>query len=150
MTKNSHGELESVSKEDHPIDCPLEIDMTPYCSSTCRSPPATPPIEELPNLKDFLRQRESSAAKRPRLEEKATATSTSDESISRHGNYRLFALINHLGGSSDVGKRVPSARPFLIRLFFEVITHRRSTTRKAPVGTPTTTRRSAFPAKITF
>ena len=108
MIKNSHGELESVSKEDHPIHCPLEIDVRPFCSKNIQSPPSIPSIEDLPNLKDLFKQRESicsrnssmTEVKRSRLERKSLSTTT----INTHGEYRLFAVINHHGGSSDVGK----------------------------------------------
>jgi hypothetical protein len=58
ITKNSTGELQSVSKEDHPIDCPIEINVYPFCSSKTFQPSIINYLEELPNLKDLLKQRE--------------------------------------------------------------------------------------------
>jgi hypothetical protein len=58
ITKNSNGELQSVSKEDHPIDCSIEIDVQPFCSSNTLQPSLINSLEELPNLKDLLKQRE--------------------------------------------------------------------------------------------
>ena len=100
-----------MSKEDHPIDCPLEIDISSFCSSKIQPPRSIQSIEDLPNLKDLLKQRDSIVSKRARIEDKSDSRKTfdeeiNDESISRHGNYRLFALINHLGGSSDVGEEI--------------------------------------------
>lgn len=73
ITKNSNGELQSVSKENHPIDCPIDIDVHSFCSSKTLQPPIINYLEELPNLKDLLKQREqiseSIEAKRPKLEE---------------------------------------------------------------------------------
>ena len=58
ITKNAQGELQSVSKEDHPIDCPLMIDVRPFCSSNTLQPAMIHYVEELPNLKELLKQRE--------------------------------------------------------------------------------------------
>jgi hypothetical protein len=58
ITKNSNGELQSVSKEDHPIDCPMEINVYPFCSSKTLQPSMINYVEELPNLKELLKQRE--------------------------------------------------------------------------------------------
>lgn len=58
IEKNSHGELQSVSKEDHPIDCPIEIDVYPFCSPETTQPKMIDYLEELPNLKDLLKQRD--------------------------------------------------------------------------------------------
>ena len=73
ITKNSNGELQSVSKEDHPIDCSIEIDVYPFCSSNTLQPCLINTLEELPNLKDLLKQREQIfniiEPKRARIEE---------------------------------------------------------------------------------
>ncbi len=58
IIKNSNGELQSVSKEDHPIDCSIEINVYPFCSSNTLQPSMINYLEELPNLKDLLKQRE--------------------------------------------------------------------------------------------
>jgi hypothetical protein len=58
IIKNSNGELQSVSKEDHPIDCPIDIDVYPFCSSKTFQPSIINYFEDLPNLKDLLKQRE--------------------------------------------------------------------------------------------
>jgi hypothetical protein len=58
ITKHSNGELQSVSKEDHPIDCSIEINVDPFCSSNTLQPSMINYLEELPNLKDLLKQRE--------------------------------------------------------------------------------------------
>ncbi len=58
ITKNSNGELQSVSKEDHPIDCPIEINVYPFCSLKTFQPLMINYLKELPNLKDLLKQRE--------------------------------------------------------------------------------------------
>lgn len=149
-----------MSKEDHPIDCPLEIDISSFCSSKIQSPRSIQSIEDLPNLKDLLKQRDSIVSKRARIEEKNDSKNVfdeemNDESISRHGNYRLFALINHLGGSSDVGEEIlPFSSFFFCRfefhLSFQVIIHRPFTMVKRPVGSPTTTHQSVFQLKITY
>lgn len=159
VTKNSHGDLESVSKEDHPIDCPLEIDVTPFCSTNIRSPPTIRSLEDWPNLKDLLKQREmlvhdnssTIEAKRARREEKPLAIAENEESSHTHGNYRLFAVINHHGGSSDVGRisSSPSPSPPVTHPFQD-ITLPPSTTPKVPLGGPTTTHRSASVQNITF
>ena len=73
ITKNSNGELQSVSKEDHPIDCTVEINVYPFCSSKTLQPPMINNIEELPNLKDLFKQREEivnlTESKRARIEQ---------------------------------------------------------------------------------
>lgn len=58
ITKNAQGELQSVSKEDHPVDCPLIIDVRPFCASNTLQPVMMNYVEELPNLKELLKQRE--------------------------------------------------------------------------------------------
>ena len=58
ITKNAQGELQSVSKEDHPVDCPLTINVQPFCSSNTLQPAMIDYVEELPNLKELLKQRE--------------------------------------------------------------------------------------------
>ncbi|CAF0976989.1 unnamed protein product [Adineta steineri] len=110
ITKNSNGELQSVSKEDHPIDCTLDINVYPFCSTNTLQPPMINYLEELPNLKDLLKQREERIntiePKRAKLEETNSEKMDMYEEenvISTHANYRLFAVINHHGGSSDVG-----------------------------------------------
>lgn len=73
ITKNSHGELQSVSKEDHPIDCALHINVAPFCSGSTQPPAALNDLEEPPNLKELLKQRDEFVhtvePKRARLEE---------------------------------------------------------------------------------
>jgi hypothetical protein len=136
IIKNSHGELQSVTKEDHPIDCSIEIDVSRFCSSKVVQPSMIDSVDELPNLKDLLFKREQIAAsdsnvieaKRPKTDPVSNSISAclleryrlnrmsiyvviqehNVDSIrtSTNANYRLFAVINHHGGSSDVGKRI--------------------------------------------
>ncbi|CAF3441993.1 unnamed protein product [Rotaria socialis] len=106
ITKNCNGELQSVSKEDHPIDCPIEINVYPFCSSNTCQPPMIDYVEDLPNLKDLLKQREqvlhTIEPKRTRFD--PVKTEINEENIiATHADYQLFAVINHHGGSSDVG-----------------------------------------------
>ncbi|CAF3569204.1 unnamed protein product [Rotaria sordida] len=115
ITKNSNGELQSVSKEDHPIDCSIEINVYPFCSSNTYEPPMINYLDELPNLKDLLKQREQILniiePKRAKIEQndsekiirKPKEINREENIIATHAKYRLFAVINHHGGSSDVG-----------------------------------------------
>ena len=93
ITKNSNGELQSVSKEDHPIDCPMEINVYPYCSSETFQPSMINYSEELPNLKDLLKQRkqmdEGIEAKRAKIEsnDSGKTVRTIDQQTKIHIDY---------------------------------------------------------------
>ena len=165
ITKNSHGELESVSKENHPIDCSMEINVHPFCSSSTLQPNMIDHVRELPNLKDLLRQRDEILAaeldaKRARMDETCSTdkprslSSKNDASptVATHADYRLFALINHHGGSSDVGKAVQGvARVNHHRhRCIQGITLPQSTTPKGTPGGRTTTHPSARVRKNVF
>lgn len=119
MIKNSNGELQSVSKENHPIDCPIEINVYPFCSSNTSQPPMIDYVNELPNLRDLLKQRDqllnSIESKRPKID--STILNEQPNIIATHADYRLFAVINHHGGSSDVGKQ-KEKQTFLPRKMF--------------------------------
>lgn len=89
ITKNAQGELQSVSKEDHPVDCPLMINVQPFCSTNTCQPAMIHDVEELPNLKELLQQREqhreSIDAKRAKLDlNQSGNTVTTIENFCRH------------------------------------------------------------------
>lgn len=92
----------SVSKEDHPIEYSMDIDLSPFCSTETIQPSIIEPTDDRIHLKDLLSQRQTTP-----IEENKRARIPSINLKKRRANnkvYRLFAVINHHGGSSDVGE----------------------------------------------
>lgn len=85
ITKNAQGELQSVSKEDHPIDCSMEINVYPFCSSTTSQPVMIDYVHDLPNLKELLKQRDFLDIKRSKIEQiDSTINSVKQKNINQH------------------------------------------------------------------